>query len=111
VLDAQVVYRIVKTDPPTADDFTSGEAKGKPFVHPDPSRRRLWGGLSFYGTEAQARRNARRFHTHGQYIAGVAIEAGSPIQVERTLGPGHYTVWGEPSALLARVVSIRVLRQ
>lgn len=102
----RVYYRIVKADPPTPDDFTSPEAAGKPFSDPDPSRRRLWDGLSFYATEAQARRNARRFHTHGQYVAGVALEPNSPLRVERTLGPGHYTLWGDSVDFLARVVSV-----
>ena len=102
----RVFYRVVKTDPPTLADFTSPAAQGKPFTHQDPARRPLWDGLSCHATEAQARRNARRFRTHGGYVAGVRIEAGAPVRVERTLGPGHYTLWGDPAELLARVVSV-----
>lgn len=83
----------------------SSRAQAKPAAHPDPARR-LWAGLSFHAGEAQARRNACRFRTHGNYVAGVRVEAGAPIRVERTLGPGHYTIWGEPTKLLARVVSV-----
>ncbi|MBA3331679.1 MAG: hypothetical protein H0T39_12585 [Actinobacteria bacterium] len=106
MVNPRILYRIVKTNPPTLEDFTSNAARGQPFTHPDPSRRRLWSGLSFHGTEAQARRNARRYRTHGSYIAAVEVEDGAPIRVERTLGPGHYTVWGEPSALLGRCVGV-----
>ncbi len=110
MIQTQNFYRIVKTDPPTAEDFTSDAAKGKPFAHPDPSRRRLWDGLSFYATEAQAHRNARRYRTHGRFVAAVRVEEGDAIRAERTLGPGHYTLWGEPTAFLARVVSVTVAR-
>jgi hypothetical protein len=103
---ARIFYRVVKADPPTAEDFTSNEALGKPFRHPDASRRRLWGGLSCWATEAGARRNARRYRAQGAYVARIDLEDGSPIRVERTLGPGHYTLWGEPSDFLARVVSV-----
>jgi hypothetical protein len=106
VLNPRTLYRIVKTDPPTLEDFRSDEARGKPFVHADPARRRLWSGLSFHGTAAQARRTGRRYRTHGAYIAAVAIEEGAPVRIERTLGPGHYTVWGEPAALLARCSAV-----
>jgi hypothetical protein len=88
------------------DDFTSPAAQGKPFVHPDQDQRRLWSGISCYATEAQARRNARRYRSHGSYIAAIEIEEDAPIRVERTLGPGHYTVWGLPFEILRRVVSV-----
>jgi hypothetical protein len=88
----------------------SPAALGKPFTHPDPSLRRLWIGISCYATEAQARRNARRFQTHGTYIAAIMVEDGAPIRVEKTLGSGHYTLWGFPADLLARVVSVVPVR-
>ena len=87
-------------------DFTSNEALGRPLLDPTPEKRRLWSGLSCWATAAQARRNARRFRDQGDYIAAVTIEAGAPIRVEKTRGPGHHTLWGSPRALLARVVSI-----
>lgn len=102
----RVFYRIVKSNPPTLLDFTSPEAEGKPFTHPDPSRRRLWSGLSCHATEAQARRNARRYRTHGRFIAAVRVEENGPIRIERTLGPGHYTLWGDPSHFMQRVISV-----
>jgi len=102
----QYFFRVVQSNPPSVADVTSPEASGEPFVHPDPSRRRLWDGLSCYATEAQARRNARRFRSHGAFIAIIRIEEGAPIRVERTLGPGHYTMWGNPAEILARVIAV-----
>jgi hypothetical protein len=102
----RTLVRVVHSNPPMLADFTSPAASGEEFVHPDPSRRRLWDGLSFHATEAQARRNARRFRSHGDYLAIVRVEDGAPIRVERTLGPGHYTVWGDPAEILARVVAV-----
>lgn len=67
----------------------------------------MWSGLSCFATEAQARRNVRRYRSQGGFIATVAVEPGAPIVVEKTRGPGHYTLWGEPAVLLARVLSVR----
>ena len=102
----RLYYRVVHENPPSVEDVMSPEAIGEPFVHADPSRRRLWDGLSCYATEAQARRNARRFRSHGAYIAVIRIEDGARIRVERTLGPGHYTLWGDPAEILARVIAV-----
>jgi hypothetical protein len=105
-LAAQTLARVIASLTPTIQDFTSPAASGETFSHPDPGRRRLWDGLSFYATEAQARRNARRYRAHGEFLAIVRIERDAPIRVERTLGPGHYTVWGDPAEILARVVAV-----
>lgn len=100
------LYRVVKTDPPTLLDFMSNAALGLPLLDPAPGKRRLSSGLSCWATVAQARRNARRFRSQGGYLAVLAIEPDAPIRVEKTRGPGHYTVWGLPHALLVRVVSV-----
>ena len=106
----QFFFRVVHDNPPSLADVMSPEAIGEPFVHPDPSRRRLWDGLSCYATEAQTRRNARRFRSHGAYIAVIRIEEGAPIRVERTLGAGHCTIWGDPVEILARVIAVIPVR-
>src|SRR6476469_2012411 len=84
------LYRVIRDQTATLEDLTSPAALGKPFTHPDPAQRRLWSGISCYSTEAQARRNARRFRTHGAFIAAIRIEESAPIRVERTLGAGHF---------------------
>jgi hypothetical protein len=99
-------FRVVHENPPSLADVTSPEALGKPYTHPDSSLRYLWSGISCYATEAQARRNARRFRSHGDYIAVIRIEEGAPIRVEKTLGPGHYTLWGLPPEFLARIIAV-----
>lgn len=105
----RILYRAVQTDPPSLLDFTSNAAQGRPLFEPTPENHRLWTGLSCWATAAQARRNARRFRRQGDYIATIAVEAGAPIQVEKSRGPGHHTLWGPPEALLARVVSVEPL--
>jgi hypothetical protein len=101
-----ILYRVVQTDSPTASDFMSNAALDRPLLDPTPEKRRLWSGLSFWATAAQARRSARRFRNQGDDLALVAIEVDGPIQVEKTRGPGHFTVWALPHALLDRVVSV-----
>ena len=101
-----LLYRVVQSDPTTDLDFTSNAALGRPLLDPTPEKRRLWSGLSFWATASQARRSARRFRNQGQFIAVVAIEIDGPFRVEKTRGPGHYTVWGLPHAFRERVVSV-----
>jgi hypothetical protein len=105
----RLFYRVVRTNPPTQHDFTSNMALGRLLLDPTPEKRRLWSGLSFWATEAQARRNARRFRDQGDFVAVVGIEVDGPIRVEKTRGPGHYTVWGLPGAILTRVVSVEAI--
>ncbi len=100
-------YRIVKSDPATVEDFFSYKALGIPAPR-DPQRLALWDGISVYATEAQARGPARRIPALGGYIAEVELPDDPGLRVERTgPGRGHHTVWGEPSALLDRVVAVR----
>jgi hypothetical protein len=107
VREVRAFYRIVRKNPPTADDFTSNAAKGRPLRDPSPETRRLWDGLSVNATEAQARRRARQYPVLGAYIAVLEIPVASSVRVERTTGvPGHHTMWGEPEELLRFVVRV-----
>ncbi len=54
----------------------------------------------------QARRKARAFPAIGAFIAEVEIPEDARVVIERTRGAGHYTVWGNPSELLAHVISV-----
>jgi hypothetical protein len=50
---------------------------------------------------------ARSFPNLGDYIAEMGLEEGDPVDYVRTRRtPGHYTLTGEPSELLSRVVSV-----
>lgn len=100
------LYRIVRANPPTITDFLSDDARGRGTPSDPPEIRRLRTGRSVFATEAQARRRARTFPMLGQYIARLEIPEDSPVQVERTLGAGHHTIWGEPDLLLAYVAAV-----
>jgi len=101
---ARLLYRIVRTDPPTAADFTSNHALGKVPRRPEPEVVRLWDGLSMYETEQQARVKATLRPALGRYIAAVAVMPAVGVRIERTTSSaGHHTVWGEAPRLLALV--------
>jgi hypothetical protein len=105
------LFRIIRKEHPTSLDFTSKAALGIPCPDPDPNIRRLWAGLSFFATEAQARRAARRYQRLGSAIAKVRVAEVAGVRIERTLGAGHYTVWGHPDDLLSAVVSVTPARR
>jgi hypothetical protein len=114
VFDASIVvfYRIVKTNPPTVEDFRSGKALGKTLIDPDLDNRRLWEGISVYATEAQARRTARRYPRIGSYIVALRVSQAGPTRWDRTTGrAGHYTFWGEAGDIMTCVVSILSIAQ
>src|SRR6266852_5962577 len=94
-------YRIVRTARPTLRDFTSNSALGRPPpVHADAELRRLWDGVSVQATVIQARNRARRMPVLGQHIARLDLPTDGTIKWEKTLGPGHHTVWAEPAVLI-----------
>lgn len=102
-----VLYRIVKTDPPTLTSFLSHAARGRPFpVGAMREMESLWDGLSMYDARGAARFTAQKRPLLGKFIAMLNIPA-SAFRIEKTTShPRHYTVWGEPEALLRCVVSV-----
>ena len=102
----RIFYRLVMTDPPTAIDFTSRQARGLPARGPEIARPELHAGLSHYTTEDHARATARRFPVIGNHIAAVRVTDGDPFRIEPTLGAGHVTIWGDPRDFLASVVEV-----
>ena len=59
-----------------------------------------------YDTEERARAVAVQFGL-GTRIAALNLIDERRFRIERTgRRPGHYTVWGDPEALLSRVVSV-----
>jgi hypothetical protein len=114
-----VFYRIILTLQPTLTDFLSDQARGRPKPI-DPDKERYWYGFSVFATGTQARRKARGVPMLGTAIAELDIPEAAlerpqgdlfardpPIYVERSLkSSGHYTMWGNPSALLKRVQSV-----
>lgn len=97
-------YRIVKTNPPTVEDFLSYKALGVPLRRDTPELRRSWDGVSVYDNVVRARDLATAFPRHGQYVAELEIEASGPVHFEQTSrDPRHYDLWAEPGDMLERV--------
>jgi hypothetical protein len=92
-------YRIVRTCPPTLDDFTSYEALGKRYDRRDFFR---GVGVSMYAGRSAAVAAARRFAL-GPRIATIDL-AGEGIVWCPTGRSGHLSVWASPELLLQRVV-------
>ena len=102
----RLFYRIVRTNPPDLVDFTSNAALGK-RVPTDPELAALWDGLSVQSTLAQARRRRRASPMLGDYIAVLRVPTDGSFRCQRTLSAdGHHTIWGDPAALHALVVSV-----
>jgi hypothetical protein len=102
-----VLYRNIKGPDPTLIDFTSQAAQGTPPSSADPEILRLWDGISCWATEAQARRIARRYPKQGAYIAVLQIPDDTATRIERTRGPGHHTLRGDPAEIMTCVIAVR----
>ena len=101
------LYRVTKSDPPTIRDFLSFRELGIPLRHRTAKGLRLWDGLSVYREQEQAATRARRTPGLGQYVAELRIPMDGRFRLELDNGEdGHCTIWGEPEALLALVVSV-----
>jgi hypothetical protein len=96
-----VLYRLVRNDPPRARDLTSNAAKGVPPVKRSASFL-LHAGISMYEEPHLARGRAKP----PTFLTEVHLREGLGFFVAKTLSDGHFTVWGEPSALasITRVV-------
>ncbi len=98
----------MRSNPPTLLDFTSNAALGRVLRNPTPELLDRWAGLSAYDTQESARRQAHWAAGRGRSLGGfiAVLEVGSEIRTEQTFEAVHYTIWGEPAALLACVVHI-----
>ena len=99
-------YRVVKSNPPTEEDFLSYAARGIPVRDPtDEETLLLAAGVSVFATEAQARGRARARPELGAYLARLQIPddgSGQPLRGHR----GHHTIWAEPKQPLAWVKEV-----
>lgn len=101
-------YRLVRSNPPTADNFTSNCERGR--------RRRLepgvtiedWTGLSVFDSldAVHDLLQRARFGAQAQWVARLEAPDGSAIESKKTHGPGQWTIWGSSKAILATVVSV-----
>lgn len=103
--DGQRVYRMVKHDPPTEDDFLSDRLLGRPRGKTDLEADHL--GLSVFAEQAQAESMMRRYPKR---IALVRLDPDCGLSLARTfpLVDGHHTIWGEPDVLVHLVESLFV---
>jgi hypothetical protein len=101
-------WRIVRTNPPTRQDFLSHAARGLPVRSQSPEVIRQSEGVSAFTTEAQARRQARRYPQLGRWLAELRTGDTDELTVERSPGgAGHHTIWGDADLLLERVVRVK----
>ncbi|MFN8514442.1 MAG: hypothetical protein U0232_07275 [Thermomicrobiales bacterium] len=98
------LYRAVNANPPTAEDFTSNKAKGKPRREPY-EREDEWAGISTFDTEARCRAKAADYDL-GTFIAEVDIPDDAPIRIGQVNRRGHCTIWGDPDDLLRYVTAV-----
>ena len=102
----RIFYRIVETDPPVLRDFESNRAKGRPMRKRELAQPSLYAGISVYAKLTQARRTVRRYPRLGAAVAELRIPEDAPVAIQRTLGPGHYTLTGDASLLLSYVTAV-----
>ncbi len=96
----QILYRIVRTNPPTLDDMRSYKELGIPLRRADPESLRRATGISLFHSLERARKQARRKPWMGNaFIAELAIPVDH-VRVEETASAGHYTAWGDADAML-----------
>ena len=101
------LYRVVKSNPPTVQDFLSFKALGIPLRRQTTKGLRLWDGLSVYRTREQATSLASSSPHLGRFVAEVRIRRDADFRLELDNGKdGHCTIWGEPEDLLHLVVSV-----
>ena len=101
-----VFYRIVTSDPPTLDDMKSYAALGIPLRRDDAVTRHLAQGISLFDSLDRARVQARRKPWLGNAFIAELVVPTDHIEVEKTAGPGHYTAWVDPDAMLGYVTRV-----
>lgn len=104
---AGIFYRVVRSDPPTTEDFQPRRiTRTNPF-DPTTAGWRMAEGISVFATLAQARRIAKSFPDHGLLIAELSIRDDANVTVARTgRQRGHHTIWAEPRELRGCVTSV-----
>jgi hypothetical protein len=106
---SRTCFRICLRNPPTAFDFTSNYARGRPprgIERTDPAEHR---GISVYALAEDALHTAFDYPRLGDYLAELAIPADDPaVTVRKTGSPAtsHHTLWGEPARLLGYVRTV-----
>ncbi len=110
------LYRVVRTNPSTADDFLSQydlhlrrSAASRRPPPTDPRLLRIWDGISMSATRLHAEQQQARFPRLGSYIAVLDLPMVRFRMERSTATPGHFTVWGDPKDLLQCVREVLLL--
>jgi hypothetical protein len=100
------LYRILRTNTPTAPDFRSHLARCDPRRGAELADPLIWAGISAFSDAARAAQRARRFSL-GTHLAQLHIDEADPRMVFRpTLATGHFTVWACENLLLSSIRAI-----
>lgn len=106
-LPTRELFRIVRSNPPTLDDFKSHRELGIPALDDDPEHLRMPEGISVHATLAQSRAKDRSRPWFGRLVARLVIPDDGSIEWARTAGGrGHHTIWGDPAHLRSYVVEV-----
>ncbi len=100
---AEVLYRVVSVAGATIDDFRGRRDLPRNRPLPPDTPWLLLAGVSMFDTPVAALRIAQR---RPAGLAHVRLKVDVGIHFARTGRPGHYTVWGAPSMLVACVQQI-----
>jgi hypothetical protein len=97
------MFRMVKQERPTEDDFLSDRVRGRPRYGEDLEADHL--GVSMFAERVQAESIMRRYPKR---IAEVRLAPDYGLCLARTLPglDGHHTVWGQPGDLVRLVESV-----
>jgi len=105
---ARNLFRFIRDETPTLEDFTSHGALGKRMRRDqdDSEAVRRWhGGVSVFDDVARAREVASRFGFG--WIATLTLEDTAGFEVSQYgKDRHHYTIFGEPEALMALVSAV-----
>jgi hypothetical protein len=103
----QVVFRVLGTAGGRRRDFESNREKGRPQAPDETYADYL--GVSVFSTRELAMASAVRWPQH---VAGVLLPQSEGFSIARTYPQitEHYTVWGDPDALLANVERVETYR-
>jgi hypothetical protein len=104
---ARIFYRIVTSDQPTGDDFTSNLARGRPPRRSEVLDHEEYRSISVFARLEDARAVARLFPKLGSYLAELELaDDDSEITIQKApVDPAdsHHNLRGEPAAFLRRV--------
>jgi hypothetical protein len=108
---ARTFYRIVKTNPPTLQDFMSNRELGRRPRDPnDPEVLRRWDKVSVWGEEQRAHQWARERPRLGAYVARLDLPDDSTIAAEESGPTGHYSLAATAAELRQCFTSIEPVR-